>query len=123
MDEADHAVWAGYSYGSQFIGNKITRCNHGISIEHGSQNRIEGNTFDQCGVAVNLWAGEKSSFAEKPYGRDHHCRSELYTIVRNRFRDDKVDIRLGNTSDVTNRRKRTGGARRPPWRSTAVRAV
>ncbi len=101
MDEADHAVWAGYSYGSQFIGNKITRCNHGISIEHGSQNRIEGNTFDQCGVAVNLWAGEKSSFAEKPYGRDHHCRSERYTIVRNRFRNDKTDIRLGNTSDVT----------------------
>ncbi|HEV3023823.1 MAG TPA: right-handed parallel beta-helix repeat-containing protein [Pirellulales bacterium] len=101
MDEADHAVWAGYSYGSQFIGNKITRCNHGVSIEHGSQNRIEGNSFEQCGVAVNLWAGEKSSLADKPYGRGHHCRSEEYTIVRNRFRDDKVDIRLGNTSQVT----------------------
>ncbi|HVC93095.1 MAG TPA: right-handed parallel beta-helix repeat-containing protein [Pirellulales bacterium] len=101
MDEADHAVWAGYSYGSQFIGNKISRCNHGMSIEHGSRNRIDGNTFDHCGVAVNLWAGEKSSLAEKPYGRDHHCRSEEYTIVRNRFHGDKVDIRLGNTSDVT----------------------
>ncbi|HEV3006252.1 MAG TPA: PA14 domain-containing protein, partial [Pirellulales bacterium] len=100
MDEADHAVWAGYSYGSQFFGNKITRCNHGISIEHGSQNRIEGNAFERCGVAVNLWAGEKSSLADKPYGRGHHCRSEEYTIVRNRFRDDQVDIRLGNTSQV-----------------------
>jgi parallel beta-helix repeat protein len=101
MDEADHAIWAGYSYGSQFIGNKVTRCNHGISIEHGSRNRIEGNSFERCGVAVNLWAGERSSLADKPYGRGHHCRSEEYTIARNRFRDDKLDIRLGNTSQVT----------------------
>lgn len=100
MNEADHAIWAGYSYGSEFVGNKITHVNHGVSIEHGSRNRIEGNTFEDNGVAVNLWAGDNRSFLEKPYGRSHHCRSEDYTIARNRFVNNRTDIRLGNTSQV-----------------------
>ena len=71
LDEGDHAIWAGYSYGSEFIGNKISRCNHGVSIEHGSDNRIERNTFDQSGIAVNLWANDKHGFVDKPYGKSH----------------------------------------------------
>ncbi len=100
MDQADHAIWAGYSYGSTFENNKITRCNHGISIEHGSQNKIIGNEFAECGVAVNLWANEKAGFADKPYGRDHHCRSEGYTIHGNQFRGNQIDVRLARTDNV-----------------------
>ncbi|HET6880917.1 MAG TPA: right-handed parallel beta-helix repeat-containing protein, partial [Pirellulales bacterium] len=100
VDQADHAIWAGYSYDSQFIGNKISRCNHGVSIEHGSGNRIERNRFDDNGVAVNLWANDKPGFAEKPYGKSHHCRSENYVIAGNRFHNNRLDVRLLNTSDV-----------------------
>lgn len=100
LDQADHAIWGGYSYNTRIVGNHITRCNHGISIEHGSKNWIEGNDFTATGVAINVWANERSSFADKPYGRDHHCRSENYTILRNQFRDNKIDVRLGNTSDA-----------------------
>jgi parallel beta-helix repeat protein len=101
MDEADHAIWAGYSYGTQFIGNQISRCNHGVSIEHGSDNTIEGNSFADTGVAVNLWAGEQAAFAQKPYGKFHHCRSEGYEISLNQFRDCRTAIRLGNTAAVS----------------------
>lgn len=100
VDQGDHAIWAGYSYGSQFIGNKISRCNHGISIEHGSDNRIELNRFRDNGVAVNLWANDKPGFADKPYGRSHPCQSEGYAIARNQFHDNKLDVRLVNTSRV-----------------------
>jgi parallel beta-helix repeat protein len=100
MDEADHAIWAGYSYGSHFVGNRISNCNHGISIEHGSDNRIEANRFEHNGVAVNLWANDKPGFADKPYGKVHHCRSERYQIERNLFRNNRLDVRLQNTSDV-----------------------
>ena len=110
VDEADHAIWAGYSYGSQFIGNQVSHCNHGISIEHGSDNRIELNRFDDNGVAVNLWANDKPGFAEKPYGRSHHCRSENYTIASNRFRNNLIDVRLIHTSDVTVTRNDFQGA-------------
>ncbi len=101
MDEADHAIWAGYSYDTTIVGNRITRCRHGISIEHGSDNRIEGNEFANNGVAVNLWANEGSAFADKPYGKFHHCRSENYDVARNRFKADQVAVRLGRTSGVT----------------------
>ena len=94
MDQADHAVWAGYSHETKIEGNRITRCNHGVSIEHGSATRIEGNTFEENGVAVNLWSGEQSVFASMPYGRFHHLRSEKYEITKNTFRDNRVDAKL-----------------------------
>ncbi|HWB11521.1 MAG TPA: right-handed parallel beta-helix repeat-containing protein [Pirellulales bacterium] len=97
LDEADHAIWAGYSYDSQFVGNKISHCHHGISIEHGSNNRIEANRFENNGVAVNLWANDKPGFVEKPYGKLHHCRSESYQISRNLFDGNRLDVRLVNT--------------------------
>ncbi len=100
LAEADHAIWAGYSYSSHFVGNKISHCNHGISIEHGSNNRIEANRFDDNGVAINLWANDKPGFAEKPYGKSHHCRSEEYKIVRNLFGNNRLDVRLVNTDKV-----------------------
>lgn len=100
MDEADHAIWGGYSYNTLIVGNRISRCNHGISIEHGSNNWIEGNTFEKVGVAVNLWAGERAAFADRPYGQHHHCRSEEYDIVGNTFRGCGIDYRLANTSAV-----------------------
>lgn len=100
MDEADHAIWAGYSYGSQFVGNKVRHCNHGVSIEHGSDNRIVGNQFDDNGTALNLWANDRPGFADKPFGKSHPCRSEDYAVVRNRFRNNRLDVRLVNTSQV-----------------------
>ncbi|HEV3338962.1 MAG TPA: right-handed parallel beta-helix repeat-containing protein [Pirellulales bacterium] len=100
LDEADHAVWAGYSYKSHFVGNKISHCDHGISIEHGSDNRIEANRFADNGVAVNLWANDKPGFAEKPYGKSHPCRSENYDVVRNLFGNNRLDVRLVNTDKV-----------------------
>ncbi|HJT36289.1 MAG TPA: right-handed parallel beta-helix repeat-containing protein [Pirellulales bacterium] len=110
IDEADHAIWAGYSYDCQFIGNRISRASHGISIEHGSHNRIEANRFKGVGVAMNLWANAASAFADKPYGKHHSCRSEDYTIVKNRFDGDRLDLRIANTSQVVVRGNELIGA-------------
>lgn len=110
LDQADHAIWAGYSYNTLIVGNRISRCNHGISIEHGSENRIEGNTFEKNGIAVNVWSGTGSPFAAKPYGKDHRCRSEGYDIVRNRFTNNRLDLRLARTDDVRIRENEFAGA-------------
>ena len=83
---------------------------HGVSIEHGSDNRIELNIFDNNGVAVNLWANAKPGFVEKPYGKSHHCRSQEYTIVGNRYRNNRVDMRLVRTSNVAFKRNDLQGA-------------
>lgn len=104
LDEADHAIWAGYSYGSEFVRNKISRSNHGISIEHGSDNRIEGNTIERTRVGVQLWANASPGFRDKPYGKSHHCRSQEYQIIGNRFVSNQLDVRLANTSQVVVRR-------------------
>jgi parallel beta-helix repeat protein len=110
LDEADHAIWAGYSYGSAFIGNKISHCNHGISIEHGSNNRIEDNLIEETGIGVNLWANEAAAFRKRPYGNLHHCRSEQYDILKNRFTRNRLDLRLANTSQVALRHNELQGA-------------
>ena len=104
LDQADHAIWAGYSYGSEFVRNKISRSNHGISIEHGSDNRIEGNTIERTQVGVQLWANASPAFREKPYGKSHHCRSQEYQIIGNRFVKNQLDVKLANTSQVDFRR-------------------
>ena len=100
LDECDHGVWAGYSYNTAIVGNKIRNNNNGISIEHGHDNRIEGNEFAGNGTGVNLWWDPDEDLLRKTYGKKRDTASHKYAIVRNRFRGDRVAIRLHDTSDV-----------------------
>ena len=47
IDDCWHGVWGGYSYDSHWVGNRFARNTEGIAIEHGQNNVITGNTFDE----------------------------------------------------------------------------
>ncbi len=55
IEECWHGVWGGYSYGSVWADNRFARNTEGIAIEHGQDNRIEGNTFDGDETAIRVW--------------------------------------------------------------------
>jgi len=97
LEECDHAVWAGYSSKTLIAGNYIARCANGVSIEHGNSNTIEGNAFEENGVAINLWWDEDPDLLKTAYGKQRNVRSEHYSIDGNSFRNDNTAIRLRET--------------------------
>jgi parallel beta-helix repeat protein len=91
-----HGLWGGYSYSSVILGNHFQDNVEAISIEHGQDNRIVGNSFDGDTVAIHLWWSriEPSDWGY-PKVRDTHSRD--YTILGNTFSDDHVALRVDNT--------------------------
>lgn len=97
LEECDHGIWAGYSTKTEIFGNFIARCSNGISIEHGNQNAIDGNSFEENGVAIHLWWDEDADLFKTAYGKKRNLDSEKYSITGNTFRGDKTAIRLADT--------------------------
>jgi parallel beta-helix repeat protein len=98
IEECDHGIWAGYSTKTLIAGNFIARNANGISIEHGSENRIEGNAFHGNGVAVNLWWDEDPDLFKTVYGQKRNVKSENYVIKHNTFRNEKTALRIRQTA-------------------------
>ena len=101
IEECDHGVWAGYSTHTEIAGNCIARCANGISIEHGNENTIEGNSFEENGVAIHLWWDKDEDLSRAAYGTKRNVKSEDYIITGNTFRGDKTAIQLRATTGVT----------------------
>ena len=97
LEECDHGVWAGYSTETLIAGNYIARNANGISIEHGNQNKIEGNTFEENGIAIHLWWDEDPDLFKTAYGRKRNLKSEHNLVYGNSFRNDGTAIRLRAT--------------------------
>jgi len=100
LEECDHGVWAGYSTETRIAGNYIARNAHGISIEHGSENMIHHNSFEENGIAINLWWDRDEDLFKTAYGRKRPLHSGSYPITENTFRGDRSVLRLRSTSSV-----------------------
>ncbi len=118
IEENWHGVWGGYSFNSVFDGNRFSRNDEAMAIEHGQDNRIRNNVFDGDRIAIRLWAND----AQDPnwgYPKNRDTRSRNYDISYNRFTghataieiDDTVDVALrGNTFDKVATRMTVTGA-------------
>ncbi len=101
-DCSQHGIWAGYSSETTIVQNHIGEAGGGaISIEHGHDNWIEGNTIVGGNVGIELWQNETSPFAEKPYGKSRETRSLRNTILRNVLRRTRRAIDLRGTAETT----------------------
>jgi parallel beta-helix repeat protein len=100
-DDCNYGIWAGYSYGSLFQSNRL-RSNSvaGIAIEHGMDNVIQFNLLEGNPKGIWLWWDDDKDLLASRFGRTHPCRSEGYRIVKNRFRNNKTDVFLQETSKV-----------------------
>ncbi|MDQ3171295.1 MAG: right-handed parallel beta-helix repeat-containing protein [Acidobacteriota bacterium] len=118
IEENWHGVWGGYSWSSVFDGNRFSRNDEAIAIEHGQDNRIRNNVFDGDGKAIRLWAND-SQDPNWGYPKNRDTRSRNFDISYNRFSgndvalevDDTVDLALrGNSFDKVASRLITTGA-------------
>lgn len=101
LDESNYGVWAGYSYNTRIIDNRMRGdLDSGIAIEHGHDNHIEGNTIENCGTAIHLWGGDPGDFAKTPYAKKHNIKSENYKIFRNTFTGNGADLRTEVTDNI-----------------------
>lgn len=94
-----HGLWGGYSFDSWIAANTFRRNVEGIAIEHGQDNRITENTFDEDETAIRLWKNATQDPAwEYPKRRD--TRSRDYVISGNRFVGNKTAMNIAETQNV-----------------------
>jgi len=129
-DGSNYGYWLGYSYDNEIRNNQANNCSTaGIAIEHGRNNTIEGNTFNNNGTGIRLWTDDDSSLlavypeAADSYGytienntvmgnayglyseADTSSRPDLecydYTVTGNTFADNAYGIRFIKTHSST----------------------
>ena len=99
VEDCWHGVWGGYSYESFWIDNHFARNAEHIAIEHGQQNRIDGNTFAGGDIGVRLWQNA-SQDSEWGYPKHRDTRSRGYELWNNRFIGTKTALDIRATTDV-----------------------
>ncbi|MEP6590989.1 MAG: right-handed parallel beta-helix repeat-containing protein [Gemmatimonadota bacterium] len=99
VEENWHGLWGGYSYESVVQGNRFSRNVEAIAIEHGQDNKIFSNTFNQDTTAIHLW-WNKLEPSDWGYPKSRDTRSRDYVIRGNRFYESRVAFRIDNTQRV-----------------------
>ena len=99
VEENWHGVWGGYSFDSKWIDNQFSRNTEGIAIEHGQNNRIEGNTFDGDEIAVRLWQNPTQD-PNWGYPKSRDTTSRDYRLTLNAFRGVKTALQVRDTKNV-----------------------
>jgi parallel beta-helix repeat protein len=102
-------VWGGYSQDTLIAGNLFQDNGEmgyglergGVNIEHGKQNRIVHNKFQNNKCGVHLWWGPNPDFEKKPWGQANGAESTDNLIAANEFRGDALAFHFRGKSDVT----------------------
>jgi parallel beta-helix repeat protein len=102
IEENWHGVWGGYSWNSLFDGNRFSRNDEAIAIEHGQDNRIRNNIFEGDRIAVRLWANA-SQDPNWGYPKNRDTRSRNYDISYNRFNGHDTALEIDDTADLAMR--------------------
>jgi parallel beta-helix repeat protein len=96
---SEYGVWAGYSYETEISGNDFRGNRTGIAIEHGQDNTIVGNRFDDDSTAIRLWA-DSIAPSDWGYPKHHDTRSRNYRIAGNQFIGNRTVLNIRNTTGV-----------------------
>lgn len=105
IENAICGIWGGYSQ-QTLIESNVFRGNGaggyglergGVNIEHGSGNRIEGNSFEGNAAGVHLWTDEDAGLMKTPWAAKNHRGSTDNVISNNTFKGDTVGIHLRAT--------------------------
>jgi parallel beta-helix repeat protein len=96
---SEYGLWGGYSFDSYIAENIFEDNRTGIAIEHGQGNQIVNNTFARDSTAINLWANpiEPSDWG---YPKHRDTRSRDYLIAANIFRENRVGVRVAQSTNV-----------------------
>ena len=95
----DNGIWAGYSYNTNIYGNQFQKNKVGIAIEHGQDNEVLFNTFNEDQTAIKLWASQQSP-PEWGYSKTRNTRSMNYLVAGNGFKGNNTALSVANTSNI-----------------------
>lgn len=96
-----HGVWGGYSREFTLAKNEIHGTRGGaISIEHGQQLVITGNSLRENETALELWWDEDKTLVEGPFGKHRDTTSRDAFVARNTFAGNARDLVLRKTERV-----------------------
>ena len=111
-----HGVWGGYSRQLVVLRNRIDgTLGGGVTIEHGQECAIVGNTFSDNEMAVELYWDEDKHLVQGPLGEQRDTSSRGHWIVDNEFRDNVLDLVIARTTDVVVHRNRWLPGNRDPY--------
>lgn len=99
--ECWHGVWGGYSFDSQFVGNRFGYNAEAVAIEHGQNNAIRDNTFFRDNTGIRLWENATQD-PNWGYPKNHDTKSHGYIIANNTYEAFRPDS-YGTTTDITER--------------------
>ncbi|WP_170110479.1 right-handed parallel beta-helix repeat-containing protein [Flavilitoribacter nigricans] len=84
MEECRYGIWGGYSWETEIIGNTITDSQFGLAIEHGQDNVIRANLFENDTVGIRLWQRDQEP-SDWGYAQARDTRSRDYLVEANQF--------------------------------------
>jgi hypothetical protein len=100
MRECTYGIWGGYSYGSRILGNYLADCKTGIAIEHGQNDTIRQNLFQDDSVGIQLWARSEQP-ADWGYVKNRDTRSREHNIDRNVFLSVRKPLNISASEHVS----------------------
>ena len=95
-----HGVWGGFSYNTIIAENSFSGNMSGIAIEHGMNDTIAQNTFENEKVAIELWSNPKMAKSYS-YVQKRDTRSVNYLVSDNTFTGVKKTLNINHTDSLT----------------------
>jgi hypothetical protein len=109
-----HGVWGGYSSRMVVLGNHVEdTLGGGVSIEHGQECVIAGNSIVGDAVGIELWWDEDKELVEGPYGKHRDTASRDHWILGNVFDRNEKDVAFTKTTNIVLGRNRWSRMERP----------
>ncbi|MCG8328738.1 MAG: right-handed parallel beta-helix repeat-containing protein [Chitinophagales bacterium] len=99
IKECSYAIWGGYSYNTNIIGNQIEKCEHGIAIEHGQGNSIFYNLISDGVQGIQLWERTEQP-TDWGYVQAKDISSKDYNIGHNAFWQVDLPLAISNSSKL-----------------------
>ncbi len=108
VENAICGIWGGYSKATTIVKNTFKDNGDmayglergGVNIEHGRDNWIQSNTFENNACGIHLWWDADEGLTKTPWGKVNGVKSFRNVIYGNTFTNDKVAIHL-RESDTT----------------------
>lgn len=98
--ECTYGIWGGYSFGSLILGNYLADCKTGIAIEHGQNDTIRQNLFQDDSVGIQLWARDQQP-ADWGYVKHRDTRSRDHSIDRNVFLNVRKPLKISASKSIS----------------------
>ncbi len=97
--ECTYGIWGGYSFETLIFGNLITQCQTAVAIEHGQDNTLQLNLFEDDSIGIHLWARDRQP-EDWGYAQKRDVRSRDVVIDRNAFVRTQVPLKIAASKNV-----------------------